>query len=111
MESTRREFIRNIGEAVNHIQRQVATCYIALPPEFAPRQDLIIQAALLEDMAVESDIDPKTIAQVEAALQKDIAWLAEFESGETPGALDEVEVGWASAEAARILIEVLLGGE
>ena len=62
-------------EAIAHIQRQQATCYIALPPVFAPREDLMKQAELLEEMASEDHIDPETIALAQAALERDIAWL------------------------------------
>jgi hypothetical protein len=96
-------------EAIAHIQRQQATCYIALPPVFAPREDLIKQAELLEEMASEGDIDSETMAQAQAALARDIAWLAEFHAGEEPGELDGIIVSPEAAEAARILVELLLG--
>ena len=95
-------------QAIAHVQRQMATCYIALPPEFTPRDDLMRQAALLEEMAEQSDIDPTTTAQAQAALERDIAWLAQFQAGQIPGSLEKVEVNPASVEAARILIELLL---
>lgn len=98
-------------EAIAHIQRQQATCYIALPPVFAPREDLVQQAALLEEMATEGDIDPETVAQAQAALERDITWLAQFHAGEEPGELDGIEVTPEATEAARILIELLLGDQ
>ena len=98
-------------EAIAHIQRQQATCYIALPPVFTPREDLVQQAALLEEMATEGDIDPETVAQAQAALERDIAWLAQFHAGEVPGELDAIEVTQEAAEAARILVELLLGDQ
>jgi hypothetical protein len=96
-------------EAIAHIQRQQATCYIALPPVFAPREDLIKQAEMLEEMAAAGDIDPETMAQAQAALERDIAWLAQFHAGEEPGELDGIEITPEAAEAARILVELLLG--
>jgi hypothetical protein len=81
-------------QAVAHVQRKMATCYIAVPPE---------------EMAVESDIAPDTVAQAQAALERDVAWLAQFDAGQVPGTLDEVEVSAESVEAAHILVELLLG--
>ncbi|MBE9508992.1 MAG: hypothetical protein IMY86_13205 [Chloroflexi bacterium] len=96
-------------QAVAHVQRKMATCYIAVPPEFVPRENLVQQAAMLEEMAVESDIAPDTVAQAQAALERDVAWLAQFDAGQVPGTLDEVEVSTESVEAAHILVELLLG--
>jgi hypothetical protein len=98
-------------EAIAHVQRQQATCYIALPPEFTPRDDLVQQAELLETLAAEGDIDPQTVARARAALGRDIAWLARFHAGEAPGEWKGVEVTPEAAEAARILVELLLGDQ
>jgi hypothetical protein len=98
-------------EAIAHIQRQQATCYIALPPVFAPREDLVQQASILEELAEESDIDPETVAQAQAALERDIAWLSQFHAGEEPGELDGIEVTPEAAKAAKILVELLLGDQ
>ena len=96
-------------QAIAHVQRQMATCYIALPPEYMPRQDLVQQAAALEEMAARSDVDPNTVAQAQAALERDLAWLAQFQAGQTPDPLFSIEVPPESAEAARILVNLLLG--
>jgi hypothetical protein len=98
-------------EAIAHVQRQQASCYIALPPEFAPRDDLVRQADLLEDLAAEGDIDPETVAQAREALERDITWLAQFHAGETPEELEGIEVTPEAAEAARILVVLLLGDQ
>jgi hypothetical protein len=98
-------------EAIAHIQRQQATCYITLPPEFTPRDDLVQQAELLETLAAEGDIDPQTVAQAQAALERDIAWLARFHAGETPDGLEGIEVTPEAAEAARVLVELLLSDQ
>jgi hypothetical protein len=98
-------------EAVAHVQRQQASCYIALPPEFAPRDDLVRQADLLEDLAAAGDIDPGTVSQAQEALERDITWLAQFHAGETPGELEGIEVTPEAAEAARILVGLLLGDQ
>ena len=97
------------GQAVAHMQRMMATCYIALPPVFAPRADLMQQAAILEEAAAEGDIESATMAEVQAALERDIAWFDQSLAGQNPGALETVEVDSASAEAARILVWLLLG--
>jgi len=91
------------------MQRMMATCYIALPPVFAPRADLMQQAAILEEAAAEGDIESATMAEVQAALERDIAWFDQSLAGQNPGALETVEVDSASAEAARILVWLLLG--
>jgi hypothetical protein len=78
---------------------------------FAPREDLIKQTELLEEMASEGDIDPETLAQAQAALERDIAWLVQFHAGEEPGELDEIEITLEAAEAARILGVLLLGSQ
>jgi hypothetical protein len=98
-------------EAVAHVQRQQASCYIALPPEFAPRDDLVRQADLLEDLAAEGDIDPGTVTQAREALERDIAWLAQFHAGETPEELEGTDITPEAAEAARILVGLLLGDQ
>lgn len=97
-------------EAVAHIERQQATCYIALPSEFIPRQDLMQQAALLEQMAAQAHVDPETVVQAQQALQRDMAWLARFHMGESPPPQGS-EVDPASAEAARILVLLLVEGD
>ncbi len=96
-------------QAIAHVQRQVAECYEAMPMEYYPRQDLAQQMAALEEMAGKSDVDPATVAQAQEALERDIAWLDDFQAGRVPGALEEVEADPAAVEAARILVELLLG--
>jgi hypothetical protein len=44
-------------------------------------------------------------------LERDIAWLAQSLGGKDPGDVSDVEVDTSSAEAARVLIELLLKGE
>jgi hypothetical protein len=98
-------------EAIAHIQRQQATCYMSESPELTPRDDLMQQAELLEEMAAEGDIDPEPVAQAQAALERDVAWLAQFHAGEMPGELEEIEITPEAAEAARILVALLLGDQ
>jgi hypothetical protein len=96
-------------EAVAHIQRQMASCYIALPAEFGPRDDLVQRIGALEAIAEEGEIEADTVRQMRAALERDIAWLSEFHAGGAPGEWEDVEADEASIEAARILVELLLG--
>jgi hypothetical protein len=95
-------------EAVFHIRRQMATCYIALPPEFVPRQDLTDQAAALAEMAERSAIDPATVGRARAALAHDVALLARFAAGQQPGMTENVIATPEDAEAARVLVNVLV---
>lgn len=97
------------GQAVSHIQCGVATCYIALPPEYMPRADLLGQAAALEEMAAQGNLDPAVVEQARDALARDMEWLAAFQAGQVPGELQETEADATSIEAARILVELLLG--
>ncbi len=97
------------GQAIAHIKRQLATCYIALPSEYQPRQDLVTQSAVLEEMAAKGAIDTATVEQARAALERDIAWLEAFQAGQVPGALETIEADPADVEAAQILVELLLG--
>ena len=83
---------------------------MAQPVESWPRQNLMEQIAALEEMAGKGDIDPVTVAQVRASSEQGIAWLARFQAGEDLGLMSEVEVDSSSAEAARVLVELLLGG-
>ncbi len=97
------------GQAMAHIQRNMATCYIALPPEYAPRAELLDQATALEEMAAQGGLDPAAVEQARAALARDMEWLAAFQAGQVPGELEETEADPTSIEAARILVELLLG--
>lgn len=96
-------------QAVSHIERSVGLCYIAFPLEYGPRADLLYQASLLADMADQSQIDPATVARVQAALARDIAWLAEFHAGQQPPAWPGPQPTALSDVAARFLAELLAG--
>ncbi len=96
------------GQAIAHVQRQQATCYFALPPEYMPREDLVQQAAALAEMAGQSDIDPATVAQAQSALERDMAWLAQFDAGQQPDDMGTIGATPEAIEAARILVGLLL---
>jgi hypothetical protein len=95
-------------QAIAHVQREMATCYIAVPPEYTPRQSLTTQAATLAEMAQRCKIDPDTAARARAALERDMAWLSRFQAGLEPRELDNIQVTPTEVEAARILVDLLL---
>jgi len=99
-------------EAVNHVVRKMATCYVPIESReanpYPPREELITQAAALTEMAGHSDIDPATVARARKALARDMAWLAQFQAGQAPGELSSIEATPAQIEAARVLVELLL---
>lgn len=103
------EITAAFAQAILHIQGQMSLCYIAMPVEHLPRHDLMRQVAVLEEVAVKSEIDPATVAQARAALERDIAWLAQFNAGETPETLWQTPVGVTSAQAAKVLADLLSG--
>jgi len=96
------------GQAVAHIQRNQVECYIALPLEYYPREDLLAQAAALEELAAQGNLDPAVVEQARAALARDIEWLSEFQAGRLPGLPEDVEPNRHAVEAAWILVELLL---
>ncbi len=100
-------------EAVAHLQRKFATCYAPLAPgeanPYPPRENLNAQAAALAEMAQRSTIDPATVATVQATLEREIAWLAEFHATRQAGDINAIAATPAEVEAAGILVELLLG--
>lgn len=65
-------------EALSHIWSSLATCYESIPmPDYLPdaRGQLMRQTDLLAEMAAKGDLDPQTVAQTQAALERDIAFL------------------------------------
>lgn len=117
--------------AARHVWRANApiTCYLPAPyPEYGVEgsRDLARQAEILAEMAAQSDLDPQTVAEAQASIERDIAFLAMpaeeqqalinavVEAGgdsrdwPTLAELD-LEIPPESMEAARILVELLLG--
>ncbi|GAB4532279.1 MAG: hypothetical protein Kow0063_12600 [Anaerolineae bacterium] len=116
--------------AAYHVWRANAplTCYAPVRPpdyQFGSSSDLARQAELLAEMAEQSAIDQATVAQAQAAIERDIAFLAMTPedqralvetvrqmAGDTenfPQLIElDMDVPPESAEAARILIELLL---
>jgi hypothetical protein len=99
------------AEALSHIGMKGALCYAVMPFEAAPRQDLIAQAEALAGMAGRSRIDPATVARARTALERDMAWLAQFEAGERPDHLEDGQATPDQVEAARVLVALLLEGK
>ena len=112
-------------EALYHIWRSLATCYESIPvPDYLPaaRGQLRQQTDLLAEMAAEGGLDPQTVAQAQATLERDIAFLNlseaerkalydELAAGTTYPRFDELdlEIDPKAAEAAAFLIELLSG--
>jgi hypothetical protein len=119
--------------AAYHVWRANApiTCYESVPsPDYQVESssDLSRQADLLAEMAEQSGIDQSTVAQAQAAIERDIAFLAM--SADAKSALIEtvqeaagdtwdfphlteldMDVSPESVKAAHILVELLLSGE
>lgn len=114
-----------------HVWRAGApmTCYVpSLEPEFWVQgaSNLARQADVLTEMAATANLDPDTVAEAQAAIEQDIAYLSlpqeeqraiveevVAESG-TPGQYPslwdlDLEVPPESSEAARLLVNLLLG--
>jgi hypothetical protein len=98
-------------QAIAHIQRQQATCYIALPPEYTPRQDVMTQAKALTEMAQRSEINPVTVERARAALARDMVWLAQFQAKQQPGDLEDIQATPTEIKAARLLVDLLVAAE
>jgi hypothetical protein len=105
-----------------------ATCYLPVEgPEYSTSASvqLVSQAELLEDLSDDATIDQATVARVQAAVERDIAFLS-LSSEEKQALYDEVraaagdsydypplaeldlEITPEAAEAARFLVELLL---
>ena len=114
------------AEAADHVWsvNVPVMCYAEKPINYQPtsREQLVQQAALLEEVAAGGDLDPDAVAQAQAAIERDIAFLAlpaeEVQAlydlllgeGSVP-AFDQVEldVPPEAVAAARFLVELLLG--
>ena len=117
------------GAAINHVLLSNAplTCYEALIVDYTPASSdqLAQQADLLAEMAKSGDLDPATVAQAQAAIERDIAFL-NLSDAETQALYDELiaaagdtydfpsfdgldlDIPSEAAEAARFLVELLL---
>jgi hypothetical protein len=103
-------------EASFHAWRNNApiTCYIALPVEYFPREDLILRADTLSEVA--GDLDPATVEAAQAALARDMAFFAVLRSGQVEAGdasglwtSGEIEVDAETVAAAQFLVDLLLG--
>ena len=117
------------GAAITHVLLANApvTCYEAVLVDYTPASSsqLVRQADLLAQMADAGDLDPDTVAQAQAAIERDVAFLA-LSYEETQAIYDtlmkttgdtydfptfdelDLEVTPEAAEAARFLVELLL---
>ena len=117
------------GAAITHILfiNAPITCYEPVVVDYTPTSSgqLAQQAGLLAEMAESGDLDPATVAQAQAAIEQDIAFLTLSDEElqtlydeliEAAGgtydfpSLDELdlEISPEAAEAARFLVELLL---
>jgi hypothetical protein len=118
------------GAAVYHVWRTYCgmTCYEPLPgPEYTPVSSgqLVQQAELLADLADDTSVDQNTVAQAQATIERDVAFL-NLSSEDEQALYDELmnaagegyhhpsfdqvdfEITPEAAEAARFLVELLL---
>lgn len=119
-------------EAAYHVWRLNApiTCYEPAVIDYAPtsRGQLAQQVALLSELAMQGDVNLNTITHAQAAIEKDIAFLGLTDEDEQslyeklitdageihnypPFDELDLEVSLTTIEAARFLVEVLLGNE
>jgi hypothetical protein len=113
-----------------HVWRANApmTCYEPMLVDYKPTSSsqLVQQAGLLTEMALTGDLDPDAVARVQAAIERDVAFLT-LSSEEVDELYDELmaaagddynfpnfdqlqlEITPEAAEAARFLIDLLLG--
>ena len=118
------------GAAAYHVWRSNApiTCYEAVLVDYKPTSSsqLARQAELLVEMAASGDLDPATVTQAQAAIERDIVFL-NLSGAETQALYDELiaaagdsytfpsfdeldlEITPEAAEAARFLVKLLLG--
>ena len=115
--------------ATYHIYRSHApiTCYEPMIVDYAPSSSdqLTTQADLLAEMADQADLDPATVSQAQAGIERDIAFLSlssdernalydpliqAASQGEAIPPFDQVdlEITPEAREAARYLVELLL---
>jgi hypothetical protein len=117
--------------AAYHVWRANApiTCYEPVaPPDYQVESssDLARQAELLTEMADKSAIDQNTLSQAQAAIERDVAFLT-LSTAEQTAAVEAVreaagdtwdfphlaeldmDVSPESAQAARVLVELLVG--
>ena len=125
LDAAEAEYVHAIfDEATRHIHSSMMTCYEAMPmPDYRPaaRGQVIQQTDLLAEMAKAGDLDPQTVAQAQAALERDATFLSLSSkdeqalydeltaAGTAYPSLDELDldVPPEAAEAAAFLIDVL----
>lgn len=67
-------------QAAGHIVAwKMTSCYLGIPFEAGPREDLLKQADVLH--RVSGDLDPTTVAKAQAAITQDMAFFEAFRAG------------------------------
>jgi hypothetical protein len=102
-------------EAVHHVQRSMATCYIALPFEYNVRVDLLQQTHELHKLAGELDLDQAVVAQAQTAIARDVAFFEAVQAGQVERTQieqqfqsEQLQASPAALEAASLLVDLLL---
>jgi hypothetical protein len=105
-------------EGAFHVWRNSApiTCYIALPVEYDPREDLVARSEALSE--VNGDVDPEAVARAQEALARDIAFFAALGADGSANAellkvwqSEDIETSAQALEAAQFLSALLSEGE
>ncbi len=119
------------GAAAYHVWRSntLSNCYDSMTVDYTPTSadQLVQQADLLAEMADKGDLDPDTVARVQAVIQRDMAFLS-LSQAETRALYDALyeaagdthdfpsleelalEIAPAAVEAACFLAQLLLEG-
>jgi len=67
------------SEAVFHVVLSKGTCYLGIPFEYGPREDVLKQADVLRKIS--GGLDPATVAKAQAAIAQDVAFFKAFRAG------------------------------
>jgi hypothetical protein len=121
------EIAIGFGAATYHVWRSNApiTCYLPMMIDYQPTAaaQLVQQAEILEKMAASGDLDADTVAAAQEALARDLAF-ASLSDADRQALYDSIlaggypypdfsalplEIAPEEAEAARILVDLMLG--
>jgi hypothetical protein len=100
-------------EAVYHVVRSMATCYLIFPFDGQVRNDLLTQADVLRKIS--GDVEPATVAKAQAAIAQDVAFFEIFKAGpkdhrslESHYRTGTLKVSPEALEAAHLLTQLFL---
>lgn len=98
--------------AAEHVERStgIMTCYIGIDGRlYSTATSVLGRSAALAEMAASQSLDPETVAQARAALERDIAYLAERAAAGASNAPYPVEATPESVQAAAFLAGLFSG--